>query len=292
MQRIDESPLVPSAGLRPGWRRLHTLTVVTFTTAHLPEYLRGALASDQARPRVTYYDDATGERVELSAQTLANWVTKTVNLLVDDMGVESGARVSLHLPLHWLAAVWAVAVDGAGAELVVDDLGSPVDVAVVGPDGRRGGGVDGPGHAETVFAVSLAPMAMPFGGPGGPTLPVGARDFSAEVRTMPDQIVELPDALGPLHDRGIARAAELGLEPRERVGVLDSSIFVGGSGVVPPAGLVDWLVAPLSVDGSVVWVRNPEASACVKRWEAEQVSAVLGPLPAGVVVPPAIRHRG
>jgi uncharacterized protein (TIGR03089 family) len=265
---------------------------VTFTTAHLPEYLRGALASDQARPRVTYYDDATGERVELSAKTLANWVTKTVNLLADDVGVESGARVSLHLPLHWLAAVWALAVDAVGAELVVDDLGSPVDVAVVGPDGRRGDGVKSEGHAETVFAVSLAPMAMPFGAPGGPTLPAGAKDFSAEVRTMPDQIVEPPDAVGPLHGLGVARAAELGLEPRERVGVLDSSTLVQGSDVVPLTGFVDWLVAPLSVDGSVVWVRNPEPVECVKRWEAEQVSAVLGPLPEGIEVPPGIRHRG
>ena len=265
---------------------------MTFTTAHLPEYLRGALASDQARPRVTYYDDATGERVELSALTLANWVTKTVNLLADEVGVESGSRVSLHLPLHWLAAVWAVAVDAAGAELVVDDLAGLVDVAVVGPDGRKGGGENGPWHAENVFAVSLAPMAMPFGGPGGPSLPTGARDFSAEVRTMPDQIVEPPEHVGPLHDQGAVRAAELGLASKERVGVLDSAALVRGSGVVPLAGFVDWLVAPLSVDGSVVWVRNPEPAECVKRWEAEQVSAVLGPLPEGVEVPPGIRHRG
>jgi uncharacterized protein (TIGR03089 family) len=268
---------------------------VTFTTAHLPAYLRGALASDQGRPRVTYYDDATGERVELSAQTLANWVTKTVNLLADEVGVESGARVSLHLPLHWLAVVWAVAVDAAGAELVVDDVRAPVDIAVVGPDGARGGGpggVDGQGHAATVFAVSLAPMAMPFGGPGGQTLPSGARDFSAEVRTMPDQIVLPPESVGLLNERGAARAAELGLENRERVGVLEGTAVAESTEVIPLDGYIDWLVAPLCVDGSVVWVRNPKPQECVKRWEAEQVTAVLGPLPSGIEVPPGIRHRG
>jgi hypothetical protein len=34
------------------------------------------LRSDPVGPRVTYYDDATGERIELSAATLANWAAK------------------------------------------------------------------------------------------------------------------------------------------------------------------------------------------------------------------------
>ena len=38
---------------------------------------------DPARPLVTHYDDSTGERVELSATTLDNWVAKTANLLQD-----------------------------------------------------------------------------------------------------------------------------------------------------------------------------------------------------------------
>jgi uncharacterized protein (TIGR03089 family) len=41
---------------------------------------------DPARPLVTHYDDATGERVELSATTLENWVSKTANLLQDELG--------------------------------------------------------------------------------------------------------------------------------------------------------------------------------------------------------------
>ena len=45
------------------------------------EHLRRALADDPANPRLTYYDDASGERVELSTTTLVNWVAKTVNVL-------------------------------------------------------------------------------------------------------------------------------------------------------------------------------------------------------------------
>ena len=35
------------------------------------------LGSDPAGPRITYYDDASGERIELSTATLANWAAKT-----------------------------------------------------------------------------------------------------------------------------------------------------------------------------------------------------------------------
>jgi len=285
-----EALLVPSAGWQPGWRRLHTLTAVTFTTAHLPSYLRGALASDQARPRITFYDDSTGERAELSALTLANWVTKTMNLLITDVGVEPQARVSLHLPWHWLGAVWAIAIDAVGAELVVDDLGQPVDVAVVGPEGvnTHQAKVDH-GLFSEAFAVSMAPMAMPLGGPNGPPLPPGTRDFCAEVRLMPDQIVMPPDAVGGSAERAVARAAALGLRAGDRVAVLDNT-RAGETDVVPVSGYVDGLIAPLSVDGSVVWTRNPDSARCVTRWEAEQVSILVGPIPDGVVAPDQVRR--
>ena len=39
---------------------------------------------------LTFYDDATGERTELSAATLGNWAAKTANFVVDEVG--GGAR--------------------------------------------------------------------------------------------------------------------------------------------------------------------------------------------------------
>ena len=41
-------------------------------------------AGDAARPVVTFYDRATGERVELSGLTFENWAAKTANLLRDE----------------------------------------------------------------------------------------------------------------------------------------------------------------------------------------------------------------
>ena len=49
------------------------------------------MAADPAGPRITYYDDATGERIELSTVTLANWAAKTGNLLRDELGAGPAA---------------------------------------------------------------------------------------------------------------------------------------------------------------------------------------------------------
>jgi hypothetical protein len=42
--------------------------LITLSAAILDPMLR----ADPVGPRITYYDDATGERIELSAATLAN----------------------------------------------------------------------------------------------------------------------------------------------------------------------------------------------------------------------------
>ena len=59
------------------------------------------MAANPAGPRITYYDDATGERIELSTATLANWAAKTANLLRDELGAGPGSRVAVLLPAHW-----------------------------------------------------------------------------------------------------------------------------------------------------------------------------------------------
>jgi uncharacterized protein (TIGR03089 family) len=254
---------------------------VTFTSSHLPPYLQGALSSDPARPRLTYYDDETGERVELSAATLANWVTKTMNLLLDDVGVEAGTRVSLHLPAHWLTAVWLIAADAVGAH--VDAAPKQEDLDVSDLAWHRVPTVDiDSGFSDEVFAVSLAPMAMPLGA----ALPPGTRDFCADVRTMPDQLTSAPDVAGSLADTATARAARLDLQPGERVA------FTSTAEVAEISDLVDALIAPLTRGGSAMWTRNPDPSSCVSRWRAEQVTAVVGAVPGDVSVPPEFRHLG
>jgi hypothetical protein len=91
--------------------------------------LERALRSDPGRPLLTWYDDDSGERVELSVATTANWTTKAANLLNDDYALGPGSQVGLGDPLHWLAPVYVLAGWTVGAEIVT----AGADVVV--PDG-------------------------------------------------------------------------------------------------------------------------------------------------------------
>jgi uncharacterized protein (TIGR03089 family) len=246
---------------------------VTSTSDHL----RRALSSDPAGPRLTFYDDASGERVELSTTTLVNWVAKTTNLLVLECGVGPGARVSLHLPRHWTTAVWVLAADAVGAEVAMDPADGDrthSDVAVVGP-----AGIVDPPDADEVFAVSLAPLGAPF----RTSLPTMVRDYAVDVRLMPDQVA-VEGSPGRLGSMAELRAAAAQLRASDRVaglGALDGLESV-----------VDGWLAPLSVGASVVWVRNPDPDSCVPRWATERVTAVSGAVPSGVAVPEGVRRLG
>jgi len=73
--------------------------------------LAALMASDPGRPRITVYDDTDGptrgERVELSARVVANWVAKAANLLQDELDAGPGTVVRLALPPHWRTVYWA-----------------------------------------------------------------------------------------------------------------------------------------------------------------------------------------
>src|SRR5688500_10233097 len=96
--------------------------------------LTSVLKQDPGRPLVTFYDDATGERVELSRITYANWVSKAASLLVDEHDLTRGDTIRLDLPPHWLGPVFLGAAWTAG--LVVSDTDDPMAV-VCGPDSVR-----------------------------------------------------------------------------------------------------------------------------------------------------------
>jgi uncharacterized protein (TIGR03089 family) len=233
--------------------------------------LAAALARDPGGPLLTFYDDATGERTELSATTLANWVAKTANLLRDDVGAGPGDRVAVLLPAHWQTA--AVLLGAWSAAVVVGT--SPAGAAAAFASGDRVG--DAAGVAE-VFALSLAPLGRAF--PAGP--PSGTRDYSVEVRAQGDRwsgplvgdaapALETGDGTvtgGELVEIALRRAAELGLLAGDRV--LTTEPWDG------PAGWVDGLLVPLAAAGSIVLVVNADPEALPARALAERVTATLG----------------
>jgi uncharacterized protein (TIGR03089 family) len=231
-----------------------SLASVTLLPARtVPELLRALLTADAGRPRLTWYG-ADGDRVELSARTLENWVAKTANLLVEEFDAGPGARICVRLPAHWRTVTWVLAAWSVGACVVVPAAASaprpdpePDVVVTADPAAAVAAGVE----PDRLVAVALPALATSF----GPGLPEGALDGAAEVRTYGDVFVPLvtplpsDDALAvadadPLgHGQLLVAAAEAGLPDRPRV-LTDAG----------PARAVQAWLAPLAADGSVVLV--------------------------------------
>jgi uncharacterized protein (TIGR03089 family) len=206
--------------------------------------------SDPARPFLTYYDDATGERVELSGVTTANWVAKTSNFLVDDLEAAPSTRVRLGLPSHWLRFVWVLSCWSVGAAVVDADA----DIGLSGPELAAD---------ETVrLAASLRPLGGRFADP-----PAGFLDIGAEVPPHGDVFVSIdppgPDTLALDVDGRRATHAELtaATEPSD-----ERLLVVPG----PLSRDVDLLVAAGLGGGSLVVVANASGEKISRLAEQER----------------------
>ena len=148
--------------------------VVMPQPAHVGHLLQTRVHDNPARPLLVWYSP-TGERVELSAQTFANWVDKTVNLL-GDLGWDEAPVVALPVlaerPGHWTSLVWAAAVWHLGG--TIELAPEQADVVVLGPDNPR------PHPGADTIACSLHPLGL-----GLPNLPDGVQDYH-EVLAQPD----------------------------------------------------------------------------------------------------------
>lgn len=96
------------------------------------QVLAAMLRADATRPRVTFYDDAAGERLDLSGRVLATWVAKAGSLLQDDLDGAPSTTVGIDLPVHWRALYWALATWAVGATVVVGPEATTADVLVTG----------------------------------------------------------------------------------------------------------------------------------------------------------------
>lgn len=148
-----------------------------------PQLLGRLLASDPGRPLVTFYDDATGERTELSVATWATWVAKVSSLLSDDLDVEHGSRLLVDLPTHWLGTVVLGAAWANGLEVTWE---GPADAVVTGPGSLTRWAPEA--GRVPVLATALLPLAGPF--PNG--VPAGVHDLGLEVWGQPDSFVAYP----------------------------------------------------------------------------------------------------
>ncbi|MGW7005200.1 TIGR03089 family protein [Streptomyces sp. NPDC054933] len=244
-------------------------------TARTPaDLLRSALAADPARPLLTFYDDATGERVELSVATFANWVAKTANLLQDDLAAQPGDRVALLLPAHWQAAAWLLACFSTGA--VAEPGGDPAaaDLVVSGPDGLEAARDC---RGERV-ALALRPLGARF-----PQTPEGFLDYAVEVPSQGDRFTPYapvdPDAPALALPGGVeltgAQVVERARRSAKELGLTPGSRLLSAATYDDWAGLASGLLAPLAAGGSVVLCRHLDRldpQALERRREAERVT--------------------
>lgn len=237
------------------------------TPRTFPQLITQRLRTDPAQPLVTAYDDATGERTELSATTYANWLSKTANLLTDELELEAGDTLLLDLPAHWLVPVFLGAAWSAGIA-VTDTPQVEHSLVVCGPDT-----VTHHEDAEHVVACSLKPFAVRFSDP----LPGGVLDYGLLWPGQSDYFLALtpptPDTVAWLSaDQARTQASLLeeagSTDHADGVRLLTDLSPVSGAGV--PAFL-----APLVHGGSIVLLRHPTKATWPARHEDERATAEL-----------------
>ncbi|HEX5595801.1 MAG TPA: TIGR03089 family protein [Micromonosporaceae bacterium] len=228
-------------------------------TDNLAQAFAATVGHDPARPLLTWYDDAIGDRTELSGATLDNWVAKTANLLVDSAGLGHGDTAGVLLPPHWQTAAvllgcWSAQVSVAWeSPRPVDVLfaaATRIDEAAAWPAGDR-------------YVLALAPLAAPLR-----QVPDGFTDYVVEVRAHGDHFTPYPGG-GPqdaeLGWRAARRAAELGIGAGDRV-LIDTARYPDP---------VDWLLTPLIVGASIVLCANLDRDRLSDRMGAEKVTVTL-----------------
>lgn len=263
------------------------------TPLRVPADLLGIrLRATPDTPAFTYYDEGTGERTELSAVTLDNWLAKTANLLVDGGGLDADGRAAVLLPPHWQTAAVLLGCFAVGLSVSTRDDGTaPADVAFATPDALDAARRFRP--ADT-YLLGLAPLAQPIR-----ELPPGTVDYVVEVRAFGDRFVpvtpveaDAPALAGATHGelvgRAQSRAAELGLGGSDRLLLAtDPNIGPTPEPVADRApDLLDWLLAPLAAGASIVLCHRAGADRLAAIAAAERATATLG------VDVPGLRRAG
>jgi len=233
-------------------------------------------------PVLTYYDDATGERVALSAADLGGWAARTARLLRDGCRLGPGSRVAVVLPPHWLTAAVLLGSWSAGAAVSVR-LPATAGLAANGPGDQEPfdavfaslGAVDDwlvdVPDATHRFALAVGDDRRPV------DLPIGYRQFADAIaayadRPDPDVWLRATDPAsvdGTTYGQWGALARSVAAEHDLRTG---DRIMVTAQAHLHP---VTWLLAPLSAGATVVLCANPDPALRDARAAAEGVTRVL-----------------
>ncbi|WP_457207169.1 TIGR03089 family protein [Nocardioides sp. P5_C9_2] len=232
--------------------------------------LRTQLRHEPGRPLVTWYDQASGERVELSVTTYANWVAKAAGLLVEEGDLERGMRLRIDLPTHWLAPVFLGAAWTVG--LVVTSAEDP-DAVVCGPD-TLGAWVDR-GDDLVVLACSLLPFGVRF----AEAVPAGVHDVGLEIWSQPDAFTpwDPPTGADAATDGDYGDHTQGALMEAAAAGSLltDGGRLLSVANPASPPGIATF-TEPLVRGGSLVLVRHPDPALLDATYAAERATHRAG----------------
>lgn len=221
------------------------------------------LGRDPVGPRITYYDDASGERIELSTVTLANWAAKTANLLRDELGAGPDSRIAVLLPAHWQTAAVLLGIWYVGAEVVLGP--GAADVALCTADR----------FADAEAAVGAGEIAVlsldPFGKPAA-DLPVGVTDYATSVRVHGDQVVAERQPGPALDGRSADGLLAAAAESAAAQGVTAGDRVLSTAPWDTPDELIANFLAVLAAGASLVQVANPDPASQVRRRQTEKIT--------------------
>ncbi|BFU46203.1 TIGR03089 family protein [Krasilnikovia sp. MM14-A1004] len=243
----------------------------------------GTAPARSDRALLTYCDDATGERIELTADALGVWAARTAGLLYDGCGLGVGDRAAVLLPPHWqtaavLLGAWSVGIAvsfrpwaTAGLSPADTDADEPLEAVFVSRQ-RLGNWLEVVPEARHRFVLGLDSRSAP-----ATTVPAGYRDYLTEVARYSDT----PPAYGSILGTDAASPDGTTFRQWETVaqGIAASLDLRPGDRLLVDAGAheqpVAWLLAPLTAGASIVICANMDRTALDARIAAEGANRVL-----------------
>ena len=229
--------------------------------AELQKCVRGRGPS----PIVTWLSDIG--RIELSAITFNNAISKASNFLVDGLELEEDATVSISLGNHWQSPVWLGVALATGLTIVESDPAITFGTNSVAKTWQ--------GSPEEFVVVSRDPFGMPE-----KDIPAGFINGSAEVRNFGDffsprwPVASDHNAIAidsgeftwsQLMQRAQELAAAHGLEFGQSYGLHGSADLI--------TTIAFQVVLPVAFGHSVVLIdqANPDLDAIKKQEKLEQI---------------------
>lgn len=233
-------------------------------------------------PAVVWYG-SDGGRVELSGRVSENWIAKTANLLVDDLGLMPGDRVVLDPALHWRTLVLAAAAWRIGACLVLEPAadGDARLLALLDRTGAADDALPAPGGSAAAAAAEaedrliLAYPALAMRLPDDSVLEPGDIDYCAEIRAHGDR---WSGASRPSDADAALETGEAALSFAELRGMAEDRAAELGSAPVVHMDAAGWdrdalvgLLAIWAAEGTAVLSDRPRDEALQRDLAAERV---------------------